>query len=273
MLARQCEEAGETELIVVHNAPNGSTGDGPDQHPAIRRLHRPQHEYTPELWAEGIRESSGSIVALTTDQFLPAHDWVGSILSAYEKADPSVGGLGGSIEQHPTGGIVDWAVYFVRYAAFMPPFEECTVREIAADNASYRKDVIDRYQTAWESGFWEPDVHREMHRDGATLRLTPLVRSYHVHSYGVRDFARNRFNHARQHGASRAAHFSKARRWAQIAAVPVVPLILTLRAMRHVVRRGGSIGRFVLALPLILLFYSSWAAGELTGTLREKSAE
>ena len=48
------------------------------------------------------------------------------------------------------GDLVSWAIYFCRYSRYMLPLKEALVDDFAADNASYKRSILDRYQTVRE---------------------------------------------------------------------------------------------------------------------------
>ena len=73
----------------------------------------------PELWAEGIRRSGGSIVALTNSTMIPAEDWLARLEREHERHDV----VAGAIEPAPGLRLGDWAEYFCRYTPDMLPFE------------------------------------------------------------------------------------------------------------------------------------------------------
>jgi hypothetical protein len=148
----------------------------------------------------------------------------------------------------------------------MPPLEGGPVIEIAGDNASYKRRALDRYRDAWREGFWEPDVHAEIRREGGLLQLEPRIVVRHRHSFDVSSFLSNRFSHGRQYGRSQGESLGKGARIARALGAPLVPVVMAGRVARAVLR-GRHAGQFVRALPLIGLFYASWAAGEAAGYL------
>ncbi|MDX1547657.1 MAG: glycosyltransferase, partial [Rhodothermales bacterium] len=200
-LTRQCA-AHEAELIVVDNSDDGTAGVIRARFPGVRLIETREHAHIPELWAVGIRASTGAVVALTTAHCVPGPGWVRGTLEAHAQAYP---GIGGAIDNHPAAGWAGWAIFFCRYSQYMRPFPEATNDEIAADNASYKRWALERYREAWRHGFWEPTVHAEMRRDGYELLRTPGVVVYHKRSFTARGFVRNRFSHGRQFGRDRAA--------------------------------------------------------------------
>ena len=120
----------------------------------------------------GERPFSGAIIATTTSHFIPRPDWIEQILVAHESPHA---GIGGAIENERSSGLVEWAVYFCRYSAFMLPFAERVTPEIAADNASYKRTALTQWLQSGLDGFWEPLVHAGFRKRGLTLSLNPAM--------------------------------------------------------------------------------------------------
>jgi hypothetical protein len=74
----------------------------------------------PQLWSEGIGAARGRIVALTIENCVPASEWARRTIHAHACPWSAVGG---AIEIVPGANLVDWAVYFCRYSAYIPPSE------------------------------------------------------------------------------------------------------------------------------------------------------
>jgi hypothetical protein len=216
----------------------------------------------PELWAKGIHHSKADIVALTTSHFVPKHDWLSQIIKAHSAAFPAVGG---AIENDRAAGIVDSAVYFCRYYQYMPPFAEQNATEIAGDNAAYKRKHIDRYEPIWREGFWEPAVHAELKKEGLQLRLVPSVVVYHKRSFGFWGFVKQRFKHGRQFGSWRASSLTKQKHAVYALTSPAIPIVLFLRAARGALTRDRYRWRFVVASPVLFLFFLFWGFGEFVG--------
>jgi glycosyltransferase involved in cell wall biosynthesis len=255
----------EVEIIVVDNSTDG-TAELIDRHvPRVKRIPAPSSALIPELWATGVRESRGDIIAITTAHCVPRHDWVRATIEAH---DGSAAAVGGAIEHDGSAGLADWAVYFCRYTSFMLPFSASFVAEIAGDNASYGRAHIDRYRHIWEDGFWEPRVHAELRRAGLRLLLTPRIVVSHRRSFDVPRFCRQRFLHGMRFGRDRAAELTPAWRLVYIALSPAIPLVFLARIARQVLTKARHRTKLMLALPLLLLFLAAWASGELLGYLR-----
>jgi len=106
-----------------------------------------------------------------------------------------------------------------------------------------------------------------MRADGHRL----IVTSDRVVTFDARttagQFRRQRYLHARAHGAQRSTGLSRRNILLQSLSFPLVPPLLTLRVARTVLRKRRLRGRFLAVSPLVLYFYCWWAAGELAGRL------
>ncbi|MGE0470180.1 MAG: glycosyltransferase [Nitrospira sp.] len=253
------------EIIVVDNSTDGTGAIVEEQFPDVILLRASPEQWIPELWEAGIRASRGSIVALTTAHCVPDDDWMKEILAAHHGS--AYVGIGGAIENDASAGIVDWAVYLCRYAKYMRPFAPYVIRDIPADNASYKRWALDRCTDVRARGFWEPDIHARLMAEGYQLFMTPRIGVRHLRSFTFMKFMRQRFWHGRQFGSSSAMRLSTAVRLAHIVAVPLVPFLMLSRIARHVFRRRRHVAQMLLATPVIVLFLASWATGQVMGYL------
>jgi hypothetical protein len=217
----------------------------------------------PQLWSEGIERTRGDIVALTISPMVPSGDWIETLKAQHRRYDA----VGGAIDPAEGIRIRDWAEYFCRYSRDMLPFDGHDCLDLPGDNASYKRDLLDRTRAAWSDGFWEPEVHRELAADSVDLWHAPELVVRQGHSAGIRAFVDQRLRHGRAHGLQRGARYSRLRNIAGVLGAPLVAPLLTLRMLREVWSRGRYRGKALLALPLILLFNLAWAAGEARGHL------
>jgi len=259
----------DVEILVVDNSHDGSAEIVKDDFPDVRVMMAPPSALIPELWGLGMRESRGSIIAITTAHFVPAADWVDAMLEAQEGAAAAVGG---AIENAQPASPVDWAVYFCRYSQYMLPFGRGSVREIAGDNASYKRTHIEHCRHVWWNGFWELAVHAELRKTGLQLLLVPSVVVFHHRSFGVRSFMTQRFRHGMQFGRQRALWVRWHQRALYIALSPAIPVVFLVRIARQVFGKRRNRAKFVLSLPPLVLFLLAWSCGELLGYVRGPEA-
>ncbi|GMQ82942.1 MAG: hypothetical protein BMS9Abin05_2411 [Rhodothermia bacterium] len=263
-LGRQTETT-ETELLVVDNSTDGTSDLVESHFPNIRLLKTSHLRHIPELWAEGIRCSRGSIVAITTAHCIPDRDWVERILRAHDKPHA---GIGGAIESEGVASLTSWAVYFCRYSRYMLPFQSTEDVDLAGDNASYKRQALDRHAQTWQDGFWEPTVHAALLKSQERLMRDPSIIVRHRRSFGIRSFLANRYEHGREFGFTGAFGQASAIRAGMILRTPLVPFVMTARAGREIFLKKRHRLHFLLVLPLVLIFYTAWSFGELSGTLR-----
>ncbi|MDX6409504.1 MAG: hypothetical protein QOE13_2575 [Gaiellaceae bacterium] len=225
-------------------------------------MHKPE-ALVPELWTDGIERSRGAVVALTISQMLPAPDWVETIRDQHRRFDA----VGGAIDPAEGIGLADWAEYFCRYARDMRPFAGHESLDLPGDNAAYKRTWLDRTRETFSDGFWEPDVHREMSRQGASFWRAPELLVRQGRSAGWRAFMQQRLRHGRAYGNQRGVRFSRGRNLAGFVGAPLVPFLMTLRVLRNVQAKRRYRGRMVAALPLIFFFNGVWAVAEARGYL------
>lgn len=262
-LTRQNTDGG-IEIIVADNSPARPTPSIEKRFPGIRVVHIPGRVLVPELWARGAGAATGRAIAFTTADFIPAADWVAEIRRHHALG---YGAVGGVIENSPRSSTVQWAVYFSRYAAYMPPFEPHAATQIAGDNASYERWALEHCADLIRNGFWEHPVNDRLRRDGHVLLLTPALRVTHASVPGALQFCRQRFAHGRIFGAQRASAAPTALRALYLACSPVIPFLFLAKIARRVAANGRHIGAFVRALPLVAAFTLAWSAGEAVGYL------
>jgi glycosyltransferase involved in cell wall biosynthesis len=255
---------GGAQVIVVDNAGGRIAEAIAEKYPQIRLIHAPKEKLIPHLWEIGIRQAAGDIVATTTGDFVPQSDWVEQILKAHEGP---YAGIGGAIENEIEGGAVCRAIHYCRYSAYMLPVKRARVNDFAADNASYKRSALEKYEAARRDGFWESPIHAQMIRDGLELLLTPAIVVRHQKSFSFPGFMKQRFLHGRQYGADRARNFSMIRRQLYIFMSPLIPVIFLWRITRRIITKKRSLAEFLSALPVLVMFLLSWSAGELVGYL------
>lgn len=205
-------------------------------------------------------------MAFTTGHCLVSRAWATALVEAI---DQGAGGAGGPLVIAPGTRPLDWAVYYLRYSAFMPRTLG-TGRiggEIAGDNAAYRRGALDRHAATFARGFWEVDFHRLLRADGDWLEAVPAAVAGFGRSFPLLTIVSHRFAHGRQFGAGRVRGGTRAV-WQIALAAPLVPFVLAARSALRVFRLGTDRWRFVAAAPWFLLLASAWAAGEAWGALK-----
>jgi hypothetical protein len=222
----------------------------------------------PELWTQGIDESTGEIVALTISQIQVRTDWIATIRAHHERYQV----VGGAIEPGPRLRLRDWGEYFCRYAGEMLPFEPHRCTDLPGDNTAYGRQVLERTRDLYRDGFWEPLVHRRLAAEGVVLWHTPGLVVHHGRSFGWRAFTRQRLVHGRAYGRQRGERFGVARNALGVIAAPAVAVLMTARVLRRVASKRRNRARVIMVLPFVFAFNLAWATGEARGHLQALAA-
>jgi hypothetical protein len=247
------------EILIV-----GMVGTRFPRRPGLRAIDAPADAVTPDLWALGIAQARGPVVALTTGHVIVGPGWARALIGAL---GAPAGAAGGSLGIGPGTSLVDWAIYYLRYTPFLAETwpDGAVAGEIAGDNAAYCKTDLDRHASMFAHGFWEVDFHRVLRGDGRTIVATRGAHADLGPGFRARSFCRHRFRHGVTFGRARVGRGESRARL--VLGAPLVPLVLAARIGRRIAPYRAHLARFAASLPILLLFASSWAAGEAMGAL------
>ncbi len=240
-----------------------------DRFPRVGVIQADEPRLVPDLWGMGAAQARGRWIALTMASVIPNDDWVETLLCARDQDQAAVGG---AIENRRDAKLVDWAVYFVRYTAFMLPFRAGPVSQVAADNAAYRQAAIAN-QMEWiaTNGFWEAEVNNRLRAQGKSLFGDPALVVRYANGFTFGGFMRQRFMHGKIFGQMRAAKSKPSQRMLYILTSPAIPLTYLVRIVRNVVGKRRNRLAFVLALPITGMFLVCWGVGEFVGLVMPHS--
>lgn len=255
----------DLELIVADGSRDRSRELAAAAFPAARIVSRAPGTLVPELWSAGLQVARGEIVGVTTAHCVPVEGWLPAMIAALRLG---YAGVGGAIECDPRAGLVDRAVYFTRYSAYMPPFAAREVADLPGDNAAYDAAALRRFPAYVAGPFWEPFLHAEMRRAGLRLRLDPLPAVRQVRSPAPLPFLRLRFAHGWHFGAVRAREESALRCLGRALAFPLVPFVLLRRIFARTRANPAARRELLRVVPLVWLFLAAFAAGECLAALR-----
>ena len=217
----------------------------------------------PQLRARGVHQATGRLVAITEDHCSFSESWPAALAPPLD--DPTIAAVGGPVVNAQRKSILDWAVFFSRYATSMPPVVRGPTRTLAGNNACYRRELLKTHAAVLLDGFWEHEFHEELLRQGLKLWLEPDARVSHRKRYRLGSYCSLRFSHGDCFAGRKR---DKLTFWAlqrRILLAPLVPFLLSLRTARAVLWKGTQVREWLLAAPMLFLFHAMWALGELTG--------
>lgn len=262
-LEPQCDDA--VEIVLCYAAEEETEVTELCRGRAVHLVAGARGALIPHLWRDGIRAASSDRVALSIGHCKPAPDWVAKLRAADLDTFAAVGG---ALENEQVSDALGWAVYILRYARYMPPFDARETGDLAGDNAVYARPALLAHADAYEQGFWEPEIHALLLKEGRRLLLDPELLSVHVNAYGALDFAQQRFRHGARFGFDRARHMPPWRRLAQLALFPLVPAVFGAKVVREAWKRPSLRAHLPAALPYLAVFVNAWVLGELGGTAK-----
>jgi hypothetical protein len=253
-----------TEVIVVDASRDRTSDVIRAEFPQTKLVTMPPGTLAPDLWSRGLAESTARAVAFTTAHFVVPPSWISDLCSALA---PGVAGAGGAFALENDASLLDRAIYYLRYSAFLPGAHAAnsTVNEIAADNSMYHRDALDLHSAALADGLWEVELHHHLRAAGARLTMVPSATIAFAKSFPASVISRHRFAHGKHFGRWRVSTGASAMRILMLA--PLVPFALLARARRRVREAEGDSFRLAACFPIFLWLAACWAAGEAVGAL------
>ena len=232
------------------------------RYPDVRLLAAPPGTTIPQLRAMAFAAATGESVAVIEDHVIVPPGWARGLLEARRAGAAVVGGV---VENAATERLVDWAAFLCEYSHCLPPLPAGPAEWLPGNNVVYSRELLDRYRPVIEAGKWENHLHDAMRRDGVTLVRRPEIRVGHKKHYTVREYLSQRYLYARSYAGARVDGAPRSRRLAYALAALALPPVLLYRTVTRVAVKGRHRAELVRSLPLLALFVTSWAAGEVIG--------
>jgi hypothetical protein len=217
----------------------------------------------PDLRAMAFAAAAAPVVAVIEDHVQPPSGWAERMLAAQEAGEQVVGG---SVYNAATDRLVDWAAFLCEYSQLLPPLPSGVVASITGNNTTYRKALLEQFREAASSGRWEDHLHHVLREHGVALHCHPEIAVAHKKHYTVWEYTSQRYLYARSFAGARVAGRSPIGRLAYAAGAAVLlPPMLLARIVGRVWSRPPYRGHLLRSLPLLPLFVTAWAAGEVVG--------
>jgi hypothetical protein len=254
----------ERMQVVVVDAVGGETRKRVQAHiPAVQVVPVDERQSIPQLRYLGVQESRGEIVAILEDHGAVERDWANGILQMHEGP---WGAVGGPVENGKTG-LVNSAAYFCEYTPYMRPLVEGPTTDLPGNNIAYKRPHLMRHAHVLAAGKWESWINEKLRADGVPLASTNRVVVRHIKPFRLGDFLTQRFHFARSYAGMRRVDQSALKRLIYGFGSAVLPLLLFARVTKTVWKKKRHFGRFAICTPLLLVFFTVGAAGEMVGYL------
>ena len=217
----------------------------------------------PRLRFQGVLRSRGPLVAILEDHAKVCPDWASTLLQTHKGP---WGAVGGAVE-NGKGGFVNWAVFFCEYTTYMSPVVEGETDDLPGNNIAYKRPHLMRHVRVLDEGKWESWINDRLRADGIPLASANAMVVHHIKPFRLAYFLKQRFHFARSYAGMRRVDQSWATRLLYSAGSLALPGLLLARVTRSVLRKGRHLGRFFAVSPLVALFLTIGAFGELIGYL------
>jgi hypothetical protein len=255
-------ERDRMEVIVVEALGGAVRQRLRDRKPAVVLIES-QRQPIPRLRYQGVCRARGKVVAILEDHGRVAENWAATILQAHQGPWGAVGGV---VENGQTG-LINWAVYFCEYTPYMQPVIEGDATDLPGNNIAYKRPHLLRHAEVLEQGHWESWINDRLRADGVPVASTNAMVVHHIKPFRLGYFLVQRFYFARSFAGMRRVDQSPARRLVYGAGSLALPALLTARVAATVLRKRRHLGQFLLALPLVVMFFTVGACGEMIGYL------
>ncbi|GAC1465710.1 MAG: hypothetical protein NVSMB9_05590 [Isosphaeraceae bacterium] len=217
----------------------------------------------PRLRYQGVLRAKGRLVAILEDHVRVEHGWAASLIDGLRGP---WGAVGGPVENGKTG-LVNWAVYFCEYTSYMAPVVEGETRDLPGNNIAFKRSHLLRHAHLLADGKWESWINDRLQLDGIPIagRNSMIVR--HLKPFRFRPFLVQRYHFARSYAGMRRSEQSWPKRLVYGSGSLLLPLLLGVRVVRTVLRKKRNRGQLLLCSPLLFLFLTVGACGEMIGYL------
>ena len=256
-------ERSRMELIVV-DAVGGETRRRLSEHqPRVEVIAVDDRKTIPALRYLGVSRASGDLIAILEDHGEVGLDWASALIEAHKGPWGAVGG----VVENGRAGLINWAAFFCEYAPYMGPVLEGPSTDLPGNNIAYKRPHLLRHAGELEQGRWESWINDKIRADGVPIASTNRAIVRHIKPFHLFHFLIQRFHFARSYAGMRRVDQSLAKRLIYGVGSLALPALLTLRVTRTALLKRKNLGWFAASLPLIGLFYTVGAIGEMIGYL------
>ena len=231
----------------------------------VQLLDVPESTTIPEMRATAFRAATGDHVAVIEDHVVVPLGWGRRMIDALDEEKVDV--VGGAVENAATETLMDWACFLCEYSHLIPPIQEGDVPGVTGNNVIYRRSTLMKFEEAWTAGKWENHLHDAMRAAGVTLFCRPDIVVGHKKHYTFEEYLTQRYYYARSYAAARVKDAPLSTKLFYGAACAALPPVLFQRTVLNIAKKRKHLGLLAKSTPLIGAFVTSWAAGEIVGSL------
>ncbi len=234
----------------------------------VRQGVREMHHVYDLRRAAGIAAAKGEVIALTEDHAVPDADWCQQMLIAHKQPYDAIGGAIENAVDRP----LNWAWYYCDFGRYGRPFAGSEPKFLSDVNLSYKRDALMNVRDIWGDSYQETSVNWALAERGHELFLDhrPVVRQARP-KLPMRAALRERLSWGRVFAETRASRLSAAGRAMLALGTAFLPVLLTARILKQMLRHRRTYTQVLSTLPLVFLLSIWWSIGEMLGYLFTRS--
>jgi len=256
-------ERSRMQILVVEAVGGATRRALLDHRPRVEVIAVDEKRTIPALRHLGVIQARGELVAILEDHGEVDPDWASALIEAHEGPWGAVGGV---VENGRTG-LINWAAFFCEYTPYMGPVLEGESADLPGNNIAYKRPHLLRHAHELEQGRWESWINDNLRADGVPIASTNKAVVRHIKPFRLGHFLVQRFHFARSYAGMRRVDQSVVKRLVYGCGSVALPAMLLLRVTKTAMAKGRNLGHFAASVPLIALFYTVGAAGEMIGYL------
>lgn len=259
--------AAESAEVIVADRCGGATQSRLEkEYPFVTTVrtdldHRPS---VPELRLLGVKQAQGDIIAVIEEHCVAPPHWLQAIRISFQDSDAAIGG---PILDNDFDRVRDWVVYFSEYHNYLPPWSDCERYSLNGANIAYHRQKLIEHQDVLSTGYWEVVLHPRLAQNGGYFRSGSHMGVYHTGPFDYGYYLIQRYLLSRVWGGTQREKTSFFHRLMYLIAAPVLPILLLTRITHRVFKSGHRIGKFLVALPLLVPVVLAYVWGEWLGYL------
>jgi Glycosyl transferase family 2 len=260
-IRQQAEEAG-AEIVIADGS--GRLPPAQDEVGARTRWLSLAEDSVFRLFAVGLSQARGEIVATTEDHCTVRPGWCAAILGAHRE-HPAAAAIGGAIENGSTGSLLDWASYFITQGPHMAPLgrREVSTTTNEAD-LSFKRWALPA-GVPDGPGFMAVLYTRQLADGGAELRVDDRMVVDHFQSIGVAETSAIHFHNGRSISGFRRLRGMATADWLRLSVGLLLPAWRTGRAFRSGWAKGRLRTTLAASLPWALWLEYCQGVGNVIG--------
>ncbi|MGI9036146.1 MAG: glycosyltransferase [Pyrinomonadaceae bacterium] len=252
------------EIIVADRTQNGTAEYIRENFPDVKLIKLSAPRGIPEMRFTAMKQARGEFLAFTEDHCLAPENWLAQIAEAHESGYEVIGG---AVENASRKRLIDRAVFLCEYSAFMPPIAGGETEIVTGNNTSFKRSALEKLDESLLKNYWEYFLLAELKRDGVKFFSVSSLVVNHKKNFGFLYFLAQRFHYSRSFAWMRKRKSAFPEQILHLLYTPFLPFHQTWKIFQNVRRKNRNQRDFFLSLPLLLVFMTSYALGELIGNL------